>query len=105
MREGVCHYVGRESVTMWEGIRLLGDSSLDQLLILLYLLLVSESDAMKNAKQALSATRKATTKVIKAVGSAVDSTLETPLVKGTGKILYKTAETVADVSQKVAHTF
>lgn len=79
----------------------LGDESLTYV-HLFYSTLVSESDAMKNAKQALSATSKATTKVIKAVGSAVDSTLETPLVKGTGKILYKTAETVADVSQKVA---
>jgi hypothetical protein len=37
---------------------------------------------MKNAKLALSATSKATSKVIKVVGSAVDSTLETPLIKG-----------------------
>ncbi len=56
---------------------------------------------MKNAKSALSATSKATSTVINVVGSAVDATIQTPIVQGAGKVLYKTAETVADVSQKV----
>jgi import inner membrane translocase subunit TIM44 len=55
---------------------------------------VTESETMKNAKAT-------TSKVINAVGSAVDATLQNPVVQGTGKILYKTVETVADVSQKV----
>jgi import inner membrane translocase subunit TIM44 len=62
---------------------------------------VTESEAMKNAKKAISKTSEATSKVIGAVGSAVDATLETPLVKATGQVISKTTKVVADVTQKV----
>ncbi|KAJ3373456.1 Multifunctional pyrimidine synthesis protein CAD [Kappamyces sp. JEL0680] len=63
---------------------------------------VKESETMKNAKQALSATGQATSKVFHAVGTAVDATLQTPVVKATGRVISKTAGAVADVSAKVA---
>eukprot|EP00842_Homolaphlyctis_polyrhiza_P003691 jgi/Hompol1/4322/HPOL_001576-RA len=63
---------------------------------------LAESDAIAKAKQAVSKTTETTTKVLNAVGSVVDKTLETPVVKATGEVIAKTAETVASVSQKVA---
>ncbi|KAJ3259082.1 protein translocase subunit [Boothiomyces macroporosus] len=63
---------------------------------------VAESEAMKNAKKAVTATSEATSKVIGAVGSAVGATLNNPVVKATGEAISKTAETVAEVTQKVA---
>jgi uncharacterized protein YlxW (UPF0749 family) len=62
---------------------------------------VTESEAMKNAKKAISKTSEATSKVLGAVGTAVDATLQTPVVKATGEAISKTAEIVADVTQKV----
>jgi hypothetical protein len=44
---------------------------------------------------------KATSKVFSAVGSAVDATLQTPVIKATGKVILTTAKVVADVSGKV----
>ncbi|KAJ3320267.1 protein translocase subunit [Boothiomyces sp. JEL0866] len=63
---------------------------------------VVESEAMKNAKKAVTATSEATSKVIGAVGSAVEATMNNPVVKATGEAISKTAETVAEVTQKVA---
>lgn len=62
---------------------------------------VVESEAMKNAQKAISQTSQATKAVFNAVGGVVGQTLETPVVKATGKAIYKTAEVVADISQKV----
>jgi ElaB/YqjD/DUF883 family membrane-anchored ribosome-binding protein len=63
---------------------------------------VVESEAMKNAQKAISQTSEATKKVFNAVGDVVGQTMETPVVKATGRAIYKTAEAVADISQKVS---
>ncbi|KAJ3270891.1 protein translocase subunit [Terramyces sp. JEL0728] len=63
---------------------------------------VTESEAMKNAKKAVSATSEATAKVIGAVGTAVEATMNNPVIKATGQAISKTAETVAEVTHKVA---
>lgn len=62
---------------------------------------LNESDAMKNAKSAISATSAATNAAFKAVGRGVDATLNTTVVKATSDAIYYTAKGVADISQKV----
>jgi mitochondrial import inner membrane translocase subunit TIM44 len=62
---------------------------------------VTESEAMKNAKKAISKTSEATSKVFDAVGSAVDATLQTPVIKATGEAISKTTKVVADATQRV----
>ncbi|KAL2915909.1 protein translocase subunit [Polyrhizophydium stewartii] len=63
---------------------------------------IAESDAVSRAREVASKTSETTSKVLGAVGTVVDKTLETPVVKMTGEAIVKTAETVAHVSQKVA---
>lgn len=62
---------------------------------------VTESDAMKNAKQALTATSQATTKVFETLGSAVDATMNTTVVRATGEAIAKTAEVTANITHAV----
>lgn len=59
---------------------------------------LKESEAMQLAKGAAQST----SKIAKAVEGAVNATLETPVVKGTGKILYTAGKAVASTGAKVA---
>lgn len=61
-----------------------------------------ESDAIKAAKKVANKTSENTQKVIKTVKSVANVVVENPVVQGTGKVIYKTGEKVAEVSHKVA---
>ncbi|KAH6563645.1 hypothetical protein BASA50_010344 [Batrachochytrium salamandrivorans] len=63
---------------------------------------ITESDAVSRAREAVSKTSETTSKVLNAVGTAVDRTLETPAAKMAGQAISKTVEAVSHVSQKAA---
>ena len=63
---------------------------------------LAESEAVARAKKAVSETSKGTSKVVETVSKVVDSTLQTPAAQVTGKVIYKTAEAVANASTKIA---
>jgi hypothetical protein len=58
---------------------------------------LAESDAIQAAKKTASQT----SKIVKNVGKAVEATLDTPVVKQTGKVIYKVGEVTVKVGQKV----
>jgi hypothetical protein len=58
----------------------------------------TESDTVKGTKSVLSKTGEITSKV---AGTAFDLAFKNPVSKATGKVIYKTATTVSDISQKV----
>lgn len=58
---------------------------------------LAESDAMQVAKK----TATETSKIVKSVGKVVEATLETPVVKQTGKVIYKVGEVTMKAGQKV----
>jgi import inner membrane translocase subunit TIM44 len=82
----------RENQNFQQNIKLLGDAGAK----------IAESDAMKNAKGAVTTTSKVTSAVVGAVGTAVEKTFQSPVVQVTGKAIVESAKVISHVSQKVA---
>lgn len=82
----------KEHKDLTKNIELLGESSTK----------LKESETVLKASAAISQTSKATSQMLNAVGSAVNKTLEHPVMKSTGAAISHTVSTVSHVSQQIA---
>ncbi|KAI8905946.1 hypothetical protein EDD86DRAFT_193467 [Gorgonomyces haynaldii] len=82
----------QENKDFQKNVQLLGETSSK----------IQDSNTVKQAQEAAKKTSEATAQVMNAVGQVVEKTIENPVVKATGKVLYHSAQAVGTVTQKVA---